>query len=460
MAQSDQPVAGAQPAEALPANQSSEASTPVAPSAELSIAEAADALTDTFQPMPELIQVTLLIIVSVASFLLCRRVLLPIIQKLVAKTKTSYDDILLDRRVLSRASWLVAGASLIIYNSLVLEALKASGEIGSALSTLADNIGFSILIFAGMFTIGAIADAAHTIYNKSDVATTRPIKGYIQIVKLILYIGGSIVGIAVLADKDPTVFLTGLGAMTAVLLLVFKDTILSLVASIQIASNDMLRVGDWLEMPSVGADGDVIDIALHTVKVQNWDKTISTIPTHKLITGSFKNWRGMSESGGRRIKRSITIDIGSVRFLGDAEIQQLTSHSLLHDYLNEKCASILAEDEARQETPDTDKQLIPNARKLTNIGTFRAWLCAYLRDRQDIHQETMTFLVRQLQGGPQGIPIEIYIFTTTTNWVEYEGIQSDIFDHCYAMLSEFHLRAFQQPTGHDWQQAVMNTAEH
>ena len=260
---------------------------------------------------------------------------------------------------------------------------------------------------------------------------------------------GSIVTLAVLMDKNPTVFLSGVGALTAVLMLVFKDTLLSFVASIQLASNDMLRVGDWLEMPQLGADGDVIDIALHTVKVQNWDKTISTIPTHRLINDSFKNWRGMSESGGRRIKRRINVDMSSIRFLTEDEIDRLEGFALLKDYIAEKKKDIAAYNKEHASGPD----VIHKARRLTNIGCFRAYIAAYLREHPKIHRE-MTFLVRQLQSTPQGLPIEVYVFTNITNWNEYEGIQSDIFDHLLAIAGEFGLQVFQDPSGADFRQAL------
>jgi miniconductance mechanosensitive channel len=227
---------------------------------------------------------------------------------------------------------------------------------------------------------------------------------------------------------------------------VFKDTILSLVASIQIMSNDMIRIGDWVEVPQSNADGDIVDIALHTVKIQNWDKTISTIPTHKFIGESFKNWRGMSESGGRRIKRAIKFDVNTIRFLKDEEIEHLSRFEVLRSYMKEKKES-LAEHVASRE--GTDSGLIPEQRGLTNIGTFRAYVLNYLKAHPTIH-DGMTLLVRQLDPGPQGVPIEIYCFSNDTDWVSYEDLQGDIFDHLFAILPEFGLRAFQEPAGSDF----------
>lgn len=238
--------------------------------------------------------------------------------------------------------------------------------------------------------------------------------------------------------------------MTAVLLLVFRDTILSLVASIQIASNDMIRVGDWIEMPELGADGDVIEVALHTVKVQNWDKTITTIPTHRLINDSFKNWRGMSLSGGRRIKRSISIDLQTIRFLTEEEISRFESWALLKDYIRAK-RSELSEANA---APGLDPEVSANIRRLTNIGTLRAWILATLRCHPQIHQTGHTLLVRQLAVGPQGVPIEVYCFSKETAWVSYEDIQADLFDRILAIVPEFGLRVFQEPAGSDLRQCA------
>jgi len=241
------------------------------------------------------------------------------------------------------------------------------------------------------------------------------------------------------------VLLTGFGAMTAILLLIFRDTILSLVASVQMAGLDMVRVGDWIEMPKFNADGDVIDVALHTVKVQNWDKTITTIPTHALISESFRNWRGMQESGGRRIKRSVNIDVNSVRYLDEDELQKFKGFKLLQEYIARK------EEELAEYNTKLGETANVNLRRLTNLGTFRAYLKNYLSNHPRIHQE-MTLMVRQLQPTDSGIPMEIYCFTNTTNWAEYEGIQADIFDHILAQSREFGLNVFQSPTGQDFRQ--------
>ncbi|MDP3714990.1 MAG: mechanosensitive ion channel family protein, partial [Burkholderiales bacterium] len=292
--------------------------------------------------------------------------------------------------------------------------------------------------------LGAALDVANDLYRRRPDAASKPIKGYLQVVKLVIYVLATVLIIATLIDRSPLILLSGLGAMAAVLMLVFQDTLLSLVASVQISSNDMVRVGDWIEMPQLNADGDVIDIALHTVKVQNWDKTITTIPTKRLITESFKNWRGMSESGGRRIQRSLLIDQNSVRFFSAAERECLHRFALLREHLEEKEREI-GEWNARLEAQGRDPV---NARRLTNLGTFRIYVDSYLRNHPGIHQG-MTTLVRQRNPGPTGLPLEIWCFTNTTVWGEYEAIQSDIFDHLLAIIPEFGLRIFQAPGGAD-----------
>jgi miniconductance mechanosensitive channel len=245
-------------------------------------------------------------------------------------------------------------------------------------------------------------------------------------------------------DRSPWIFLSGLGAMTAVLLIVFKDTLLSLVASVQIGNNDLLHVGDWVEMPDYGADGDVIDVALHTVKIQNWDKTITTVPTHAFITGSFKNWRGMSESNSRRIKRSLYVDVSSIRFLEADEIEKFSHYSLLRGYFEEKSGEL----SAYNADPERDSAINADIRRLTNVGTLRAYMLSYLRNHPKIHQGR-TLIVRQLSPSPEGLPIEVYCFTNDIVWFNYEGIQSDIFDHFLAIAPEFGVRIFQNPSGAD-----------
>lgn len=284
----------------------------------------------------------------------------------------------------------------------------------------------------------------NSLYSRRPDARHKPIKGYIQLLNIVIYAIAVILMIAALFDRSPLILLSGLGAMAAVLMLIFQDTLLSLVASVQISSNDVIRVGDWVEMPQLNADGDVIDIALHTVKVQNWDKTITTIPTRRFMTDPFKNWRGMQESGGRRIKRSLMLDQQSIRFLSKEQINALSRFKLLQQYLVDKQAEI---DNWNAQLAEQGKEPV-NTRRITNIGTFRAYVLHYLKNHAGIHQQ-MTILVRQLSPTADGLPLEIYCFTNTTVWAAYEGIQSDIFDHLYAILPEFGLRVYQHPSGLD-----------
>ncbi|USA60945.1 mechanosensitive ion channel family protein [Qipengyuania citrea] len=313
------------------------------------------------------------------------------------------------------------------------------------------NIARTMIVLSIAMAIGGALDYANELYSRRPESRSRPIKGYVQVVKIAIYFGAAILMIAVLIEQSPLLLLSGLGAMAAVLMLVFKDTILSLVASVQLSSNDMLRVGDWIEMPGMNADGDVVDIALHTVKIRNFDKTITTIPTHRLIADSFRNWRGMSESGGRRIKRALVVDQNSIRFLDDKETDDLKRFRLLDDYLARKQEEI-AEWNRHELSSDCDTI---NARRITNIGTLRAYVIAYLKSHPRIAGAGFTLMVRQLPPGPQGLPLEIYCFTDTVEWPQYEAIQADIFDHMLAILPEFGLRIFQHPSGQDFAQLAI-----
>jgi len=308
------------------------------------------------------------------------------------------------------------------------------------------NVANAFMILTVAMAISAALNIVDTIYHRRPEARLKPIKGYVQVVKIIVYVIAAVLMIATLIDRSPLILLSGLGAMAAVLILVFQDTLLSLVAGIQISSTDMVRVGDWIEMPGQNADGDVIEIALHTVKVQNFDKTVTTVPIRKLVTEPFKNWRGMQESGGRRIKRALYIDQTSIRFLNPEDQEKLASFGHLETYLKGKQVE-LAEWNGRL----GERARVPaNTRRATNIGTFRAYVDNYLRSHPGIHQG-MTIMVRQLPPASEGLPLEIYCFTGTTAWTAYEGIQADIFDHLYAILPEFDLRIFQSPSGRDLQ---------
>ena len=378
----------------------------------------------------------LLVAALIVDFI-AKGVLVRGVHAMAARTRTRWDDIFIRFRVITRVSHLLPAGVIFLGAPLV-------PELGESGVTILQNVATAYAVLALILALSALLSSANAIYELNPESVSRPIKGYIQVAKIVLYCLGGILIISALIDKSPLILLSGLGALTAVLLLVFRDTILSLVASIQLSGNDMVRRGDWIEMPQYNADGDVIDVALHTIRVQNWDKTITTIPTHKLITDSFKNWRGMAEAGGRRIKRALTIDMQSVRFLTPQEIARFRRFTLLHDYIDEKVNALEAHNAALS-SPVPDEV---NQRKLTNLGTFRAYVVNYLKNHPELRAD-MTQLVRQLQPQPQGVPIEIYCFTRTTNWNEYERIQSDLFDHLLAILHEFELRAYQQPAGAD-----------
>ena len=375
----------------------------------------------------------IVVIISFLLYLFTRYIILKSISKIFKKTSTNLDDILIEKGVLNRLSYFIP--LIFIYN---LKDLLAVYEI-------VDRILISLIALIIVSTVNAFINALNDIYYKSQYSNRFNIKSYIQILKLFVNIFGIITIIALLTGKSPVYFLSGLGALTAVLMLVFKDTILSLVSSIQISSNDLFKIGDWVEAPQFGADGDVIDIALHSVKIQNWDKTVSIIPTHKLTDSSFKNWRGMSDSGGRRIKRSIKIDMNSIKFCDNSMIKRFKKFKVISSYVNQK----LSEIEKHNIDNNINEEGLINGRSLTNIGTFRAYVERYLHNHASIHNE-MTFLVRQLSPEADGLPIEIYVFSNDTNWVNYESIQSNIFDHLLAILSEFDLKVFQNPTGNDF----------
>ncbi len=303
-----------------------------------------------------------------------------------------------------------------------------------------------VMILLALLAIDALLNVLHEIYKSFPISREVNIRGYIQVAKIVIYFVGGILILSVLIGKSPLVFLGGLGAMAAILMLVFQDTILGFVAGIQLSANNMVKVGDWIEMPSRNADGDVFDITLNTVKVRNWDKTITTIPTYALVKESFYNWRGMKESGGRRIKRSISIDMKSVSFCTPEMIEKFSRVKVLSQYIKDK------EEEMRRynEEHDIDETVVVNKRRQTNIGVFRKYIELYLRNHARIHQD-MTFVIRHLQPGPTGIPIEIMVFSKEQAWPRFEALQADIFDHILSVVPEFGLSVFQNPTGEDFQ---------
>lgn len=387
---------------------------------------------------PDLLKILVVLLVSLVVFFITRRYLLRLAAALIKKSKTRLDDVLLEKEVFKRLAYFVP--AVIIYN---FSFLFGSGE------PLVKRILTAYGIWIFVIVIGAILSAWEETYGEKELRRGVNLKSYIQISKIVLYILATIIIIAVLIGQSPFILLSGIGAMTAVLLLIFRDTILSFIASLQITSYNLVKVGDWIEVPKYNADGDVIEIALHTVKIQNWDKTITVIPTYKLIEESFKNWRGMSDSGGRRIKRAIYIDMTSIKLCSPDMLERFRRIQLIRDFLAAKEAEI--ENYNLEHKIDTTE--LVNGRRLTNVGILRAYIKAYLREHPKIHN-SMTFLVRQLKPDSNGLPIEIYVFSNDTEWVNYEDIQSDIFDHILAVVPRFDLKVFQNPSGSDFQKLV------
>ena len=402
------------------------------------------ALLETHPWLSGTLQAAVLALVAWLADRLTRSLLVRSITRLVKATPSVWDDAFLGDRVISRLAHAVP--ALVVYYGIGF----VSG-LPDGVTLVIRSVASAYVVLTLALSLTSLLTAVGKVYEEKypERARARPIKGYLQVGKIVIYMVTAILVVATLSNRDPLLLLSGLGAMTAVLMLVFKDTPLSLVASVQLSTNDMLRVGDWIEMPQLNADGFAIDVSLHTVKVQNWDKTITTIPTWRLISESYKNWRGMFESGGRRIKRALYLDQTSVRFLTEAERQHLRRFAIIADYLDRKQAEI---DEYNEKLLAQGKDPI-NTRRVTNLGTFRAYVQAYIDAHPRIHKE-MFRLVRQLQPGPTGLPLEIYCFTATTAWAEYESIQADIFDHLLAILPEFGLRVFQQPSGADLYHAV------
>lgn len=381
-----------------------------------------------------------LLVLAVVVHRITRLILVSGTRRFAAQTKSHWDDELVGHGIFRKLSHFVP--AFIVYFGV-----DWFNDLPEQTVAVVKNVSVAYAVLFIVLALGALINTISSVYEKQPVSRERPLKGFFQITKIVVYCVGAVLVLAAVVDRSPLLFFSGLGALTAVLLLVFKDTILSLVASVQIATSGILRVGDWVEMPQYGADGDVIDIALHTVRVQNWDKTVTTIPTHRFISDAFKNWRYMSASGGRRIKRALHMDIGSVRFLTPAEVDGLREFALLRDYIDEKRADL---QEANADLTDDGNV---NARRLTNLGTFRAYVLAYLKHHSGINPR-MTLIVRQLDPTANGIPLEIYAFTKSTEWVEHERAKSDVFDHLIAITPSFDLRVFQAPSGQDIQGAA------
>jgi miniconductance mechanosensitive channel len=384
-----------------------------------------------------LVAVGLVGLFSVLAYLVAKRILLRLVKVATRRTKTTWDDAFVEARLFSRLSHLVPA---LIVNVAAPVVLADFPRAASAVLT-----GTSVyMALVGMTVFDAFLNGSHQIYQGFAISRRFPIRTIVQIVRVAVYFVVGVAVLAILLGKSPLVFFSGLGAFTAVLLLIFKDTLLGFVAGIQLTANNMVRKGDWIEMPGHNADGNVLDVSLTTVKVQNWDKTITTIPTYALVAEPFKNWRGMDESGGRRIKRAVRLDVTSIKFCDAEMLQRFKKIQCISEYVARKLEEVSAHNRDHQ----VDESLLINGRHLTNVGTFRAYLEHYLRTHPKVHQD-MTFLVRQLVPTEHGLPIEIYVFSNDQAWASYEAIQADIFDHVLAVLPLFDLRPFQAPTGAD-----------
>lgn len=423
-----------------------------------------DQLEMIAKPGAAIVTLILIFVVAWLGHFLTRLIILRIVHRIALRSKTKWDDFLVNQKFFRNLAHLVP--AFILYNAanfsypIIHQELSELSE--ATLNMLSRDYYFSLagfltktaqvyFVFIFIFVLNSFLNAVLDIYNSTPYATRRPIKGYLQLFKILIFSLSGILIIAVLLERDPTVLLAGLGAMGAVLLLIFKDSILGFVASIQLSGNNMVKIGDWVEMRSRGADGTVIDITLNTVKVQNWDRTISTIPTYSMVSESFINWKGMEESGGRRIKRSINIDMTSIKLCNSELMNRLEKFLLIRDYVREKEKEIK---DYNQQKNISDEDIV-SGRRQTNIGIFRKYLEVYLHQHPMVN-DSMTFLVRHLQPTEKGLPVEIYVFCKDKAWARYESVQADIFDHILAVIPEFDLRVFQEPSGADIKQGLSN----
>lgn len=386
------------------------------------------------------IQVIGVLIIAYVAWILTTKIVVASVHRLFLKTKSTWDDLLIERKVFDKLALVVPFVIIAISVPYIFYDFPEVIKYTVILSDVA-------IVAVVIWSINATLSILEEILSSSPVFKDKPVTSYLQVLKIIVYFIGGILMLSILLGKSPFYFLGAMGAMTAVLLLVFKDTILGLVASIQMSVYDMVRVGDWISMPKYEADGDVLSINLNTVKVQNWDMTITTIPTYAFITDSFKNWRGMTNSGGRRIKRSIYIKMSSFKFLQKDEIEKLKNYRIIKDYLINKEVEIEKYNESVQNSKDSSSL---NIRRLSNVGVFRKYIEEYL-NANDLIKKDMALMVRQLEPSSKGLPLEVYCFSAIQDWVAYEGIKSDLFDHIITIASEFNLEIFEEPTGSDFQ---------
>ncbi|OUR63035.1 mechanosensitive ion channel protein MscS [Colwellia sp. 39_35_sub15_T18] len=389
------------------------------------------------------IGLAIIFLLAIASYYFVKHQILKLVHKLIVKTKNTWDDALIEHKVLTRLTLLLPFVLVLFLTPLIFPTESLLAEVLVLLAKV-------LLTFQVARVISAVLNVSKSLYRETAKQKYLPLNAIIQVIKLAVYIVTAIIIISLILDRSPIYLLSGLGALTAVLILVFQDTIKGLVASIQISANKMVVAGDWIELPKYGADGDVIEIGLNTVKVENFDKTITTVPTYALISDSFKNWRNMYHTGARRIKRTLIIDIASIDFYSLEKVDFLTNTNLLKSYLTNKKQQLEVENKVQNSDDNSNKI---DTRQLTNIGTFRAYIDMYLHQNQSIRND-LTCMVRQLPATASGLPLELYCFANTTDWAEYEAIQADIFDHLFAIAPQFDLRVFQHPTGFDWQNAA------
>lgn len=389
-----------------------------------------------------LLAIVAVVALAIVAFLVTRWVIANLLVYVAKRTQTRYDDIVVDNLRPFRVAWV---APLIVIYSFAYLAPDFKDFI--------EKLMLFLILWILVVTFNSLLNALNEIYESQRGNSGVSIQGYLDIAKILAILVGVILSISIFTDQSPIVLLSGLGAITAILLLIFRDTILSLVASIQISAYDLVKEGDWLEVPSYGADGDVIDMSLHTIKIQNFDKTITIIPTYKMVEVGYKNWRGMQESGGRRIKRSISLDLTSIQFCDMETLKKYQKVDLIRSFLDEKIAEIDGYHRKKGERIDSPL----DGPQLTNATVYRVYIEAYLKGREDIHAEGMTFLIRELAPGSTGLPIELYIFTRTIDWVQYELIQAEIIDHLIAAADYFDVRIFQEPTGRDLAQLGART---
>lgn len=392
----------------------------------------------TVEPLTYVLTIFAVILIGIVATLIIRRTLLKFLVNWIQSNHYKWDDPLAANQLLTKISWFVP----VTIFSLAIDMFL---EPGGVIYLPAKRLITASFVIVSVLSLSALLSSVNDIHRIVRRNKGASLRGYTDAGKILAYILGAIFLISIFTGKSPWGIFSILGGLTAVTMLVFKDSILGFVASVQINSTDMVRLGDWVEIPQYGADGDVIDMSIHSIRVQNWDKTISTIPTYAVVSNSFKNWRGMSESGGRRIKRALNIDINSIRFCDEQMLERFSKIPLIAEYINNREKEI----EEYNQQHDADHKLNISSRRQTNIGVFRAYVIAYLKNNSKLNQD-MTFLVRQLAPTECGLPLEIYVFSKDQAWAHYEAIQADIFDHLLAAVSEFDLHIFQNPSGYDF----------